>query len=264
MTRKISIAFLFGFLFVSSFAQNFNAAKLDSLFQVLETKDKFMGSISIAENGKIIYAKTIGKSDLETNTLATTNTKYRIGSISKIFTSCLIFKAIEEKKLDLNQTIDSYFPSIENAKKITISNLLNHRSGIHNFTNDPEYLLYNTQAKSEKEMVDLIAKSKSDFEPDSKAEYSNSNYVLLSYILEKTYKKPYKEILNTKIIKPLGLKNTYFGGKINIQNNECYSYTFADKWKKETETDMTIPMGAGGIVSTPTDLVLFAEQLIFV
>lgn len=261
MTKRISIALLFGLVTGLTFAQNLNKAKLDSLFQILETKDKFMGSIAVAENGNILYTKSIGKDDIETNKLSTIATKYRIGSISKMFTSCLIFKAVEEKKLDLSQTIHIYFPTIENAKKITIGNLLNHRSGIHNFTNDDEYLKYNTQPKSEKEMLEIISKGKSDFEPDSKAEYSNSNYVLLSYILEKTYKKTYKEILNTKIIKPLGLKNTYFGSKTNIQNNECYSYRFSGKWEKETETDMSIPMGAGAIVSNPTDLVLFINSL---
>ena len=242
MTKKISIALLFGLLFGTTFAQNLNKAKLDSLFQILETKDKFMGSIAVAENGKLLYTKSIGKDDIESNKLSTIATKYRIGSISKMFTSCLIFKAVEENKLSLNQTIDIYFPTVENAKKITIGNLLNHRSGIHNFTNDKEYLNYNTQPKSEKEMVEIIAKGKSDFEPDSKGDYSNSNYVLLSYILEKTYKKPYKEILNSKIIKPLGLKNTYFGGKTNFQNNECHSYHYDTKWKKETDTDLSVPM----------------------
>lgn len=261
MTKKISFTILFGLFFGITFAQNLNTAKLDSLFQILETKNKFMGSIAVAENGKLLYTKSIGKDDIESNKKSTIATKYRIGSISKMFTSCLTLKAAEENKLNLNQTIDIYFPTIENAKKITIGNLLNHRSGIHNFTNDPEYLKYNTQPKSEKEMVEIIAKGKSDFEPDSKGEYSNSNYVLLSYILEKTYKKPYKEILNTKIIQPLGLKNTYFGGKTNIQNNECYSYRYVSKWEKETETDMAIPMGAGAIVSNPTDLVVFINNL---
>lgn len=261
MTKRFSIALLFGLLFASTFAQNLNTAKLDSLFQILETKDKFMGSIAVAENGKLLYTKSIGKDDIDSNKQSTIATKYRIGSISKMFTSCLILKAVEENKLNINQTIDIYFPTIENAKKITIGNLLNHRSGIHNFTNDEAYLKYNTQPKSEKEMVEIIAKGKSDFEPDSKADYSNSNYVLLSYILGKTYKKSYKEILSSKIIKPLGLKNTYFGGKTNIQNNECYSYHYASKWEKETETDMSIPMGAGAIVSNPTDLVVFINNL---
>lgn len=261
MRKKISIGLLFGLLFGTTLAQNLNTAKLDSLFQILETKDKYMGSIAVSENGKLLYTKSIGNDDIESNKHSTIATKYRIGSISKMFTSCLIFKAIEENKLSLNQTIDNYFPTIENAKKITIGNLLNHRSGIHNFTNDEYYLKYNTQAKSEKEMVEIITKEKNDFEPDSKADYSNSNYVLLSYILTKTYNKTYKEILNTKIIKPLGLKNTYFGGKTNIQDNECYSYSYTTKWKKETETDMSIPMGAGAIVSNPTDMVVFINNL---
>lgn len=261
MIKKKIISLLFVLLFGTTFAQNLNTSKLDSLFQILETKDKYMGSIAVSENGKILYTKSIGKDDIETNKLSSIATKYRIGSISKMFTSCLILKAVEENKLNINQTIDIYFPTIENAKKITIGNLLNHRSGIHNFTNDEEYLKYNTQPKSEKEMVEIISKGKSDFEPDSKGDYSNSNYVLLSYILEKTYKKSFKEILNTKIIKPLGLKNTYFGGKTNIQDNECYSYRFSSKWEKETETDMSIPMGAGSIVSNPTDLVVFINNL---
>lgn len=261
MTKKIKFTLLFGLLFSTSFAQTLDTVKLDSLFQILETKDKFMGSIAISENGKLLYTKSIGKDDIETNKHSTILTKYRIGSISKMFTSCLVFKAVEEGQLNLNQTIENYFPTIINANKITIGNLLNHRSGIHNFTNDENYMNYNTEPKSEKQMVEIITNGKSDFEPNSKADYSNSNYVLLSYILEKTYNKSYEKLLTAKIIKPLGLKNTYFGGKTNIQNNECYSYRFEDKWGKENETDMSIPMGAGAIISNPTDLVVFIENL---
>jgi CubicO group peptidase (beta-lactamase class C family) len=261
MTKKINLILLFGICFGTMFAQKLNTTKLDSLFQILEAKDKFMGSIAISENGKLLYTKSIGKDDLETNKQSTNLTKYRVGSISKMFTSCLIFKAVEDKKLNLNQTIEKYFPTVENANKISIGNLLNHRSGIHNFTNDENYMSYNTVPKSEKQMIEIIANGKSDFEPNSKAVYSNSNYVLLSYILEKTYKKKYKDLLTTKIIKPLGLKNTYFGSKTDIQNNECYSYSFEEKWQKENETNMSIPMGAGAIVSNPTDLVVFIENL---
>jgi len=246
---------------VPTFSQNFNKAKIDSLFQVLEAKDKYMGSVAVSENGKIIYTNAIGKEDIESNKKATVSTKYRIGSISKMFTSTLVFKAIEEKKLSLNQTIESYFPTIENASKITISNLLNHRSGIYNFTSADEYASYSAVPKTAKEMVAIIAKGKSVFEPNSKGEYSNSNYVLLSYILEEVYKQSYAALVQTKIAKPLGLKNTYFGGKISTANNESYSYSYTDKWNKETETDTSIPMGAGGMVSTPTDLTQFIEAL---
>ena len=261
MVKKILITMLFSLLFGTGYSQKMNVAKLDSLFQILEAKDKFMGSIAVSQNGTLIYSKSIGKADIETNKKATNLSKYRIGSISKMFTSALVFKAVEEKKIALNQTIEIYFPTIENATKITIGNLLNHRSGIHNFTNNPDYLKYNTEPKSEEQMVAIIAKGKSDFEPNSKADYSNSNYVLLSYILQKAYKKPYAAILKDKITKPLGLKNTYVGDKISIQNNESNSYKFSEKWIKETETDMSIPMGAGSIVSNPTDLTIFIDHL---
>ena len=259
--KKILIISLFTFITTTCFSQTIKKQRLDSLFKVLEKKEKFMGSIAISKNGELLYSNAIGYSDIENSKKATTTTKYRIGSISKMFTASLILKSVEENKLSLNQVLDKYFPQIENSKKITIGNLLNHRSGIYNFTNDSTYLSYNTAFKSQKEMIEIIAKGKSDFEPNSKADYSNSNYVLLSYILEKIYKADYAKILNKKIIKPLGLKNTYFGGKTNLINNESHSYNFENKWIKETETDMSIPMGAGAVVSNPTDLTIFIEQL---
>lgn len=220
-----------------------------------------MGSVALSKNDTIIYTKTIGYTDVENKIKANENSTYRIGSISKTFTSVLVLKAVEENKLDLNQTIDKYFSTIKNAEKITIKHLLTHRSGIHNFTNDKDYLTWNTQPKTENEMVAIMSKAGSDFEPDSKAAYSNSNFVLLTYILQKTFNKPYAQLLQEYIIKPVGLQNTSMGGKINPTKNECKSYVFNGSWKPETETDVSIPLGAGGIISTAGDLTKFANAL---
>jgi CubicO group peptidase (beta-lactamase class C family) len=243
------------------FSQNLDKTKLDNYFNTLEQNNKFMGSVAVSKNGEIIYTKSIGLADVENNVKSTENSKYRIGSISKSFTTVLILKAVEQKKFDLNLTIDKWFPTIKNAKKITVKHLLSHRSGIHNFTDDKDYLTWNTQPKTEKEMIEIIKKGGSDFNPDSKAEYSNSNFVLLTYILEKTYTKSYSDLLQELIVKPTGLTNTYVFGKINPNNNECKSYSFAGSWKIETETDFTIPLGAGAINSTPIDLTKFADAL---
>lgn len=259
--KKLLLIFLITLFTATSFAQKFDKEKLDLYFQTLENNNKFMGSVALSENGKIIYTKSIGFSDVESKTKPNETTKYRIGSISKSFTSVLVFKAVEENKLSLDTNISKYFPNIKNADKISISNLLNHRSGIHSFTDNENYLSWNTQKKSEEELLKIIEDGGSDFEPNSKADYSNSNYVLLSLILEKIYKKPYSEILQEKIIKPIGLKNTYVGGKINLENNEAHSYIFENNWIKETETDLSIPLGAGAIVSTPSDLLQFADAL---
>src|SRR5690606_14866607 len=99
----------------------------------------------------------------------TVDTKYRIGSVSKTFTAVLILKAAELKKIKLEDPIERYFSGIENADKITISDLLYHRSGIHNFTDEAEYLSYYTTHKSRKEMLEIISKYPNDFVAGSSA-----------------------------------------------------------------------------------------------
>src|SRR5256885_547207 len=136
-----------------------------------------------------------------------------------------------------------------------------HRSSLHNFTNDSTYAKYMKLSSTEEQMVFVFAKMKPDFEPDAKAQYSNTNFVLLGYIIEKITQKPYPEELKERITSKLGLKDTYYGGKTNIKNNEGYSYSFDGNWTRLPETDMSIPGGAGAILSTPTDLVKFIEAL---
>ncbi|MCL9805007.1 beta-lactamase family protein [Flavobacterium amniphilum] len=261
MKASIITSITIGLISQLGFSQTIDKQKLDTYFSQLESNNKFMGSVAVSQNGTLLYTKSIGYTDVEKAVKSNADSKFRIGSISKMFTSVLILKAAEENKISLNQTIDKYFPAITNANKITITNLLSHRSGIHNFTSDETYLTWNTKPKTREELVDLITKGGSDFEPDSKSSYSNSNFVLLTVILEKMYNKPYAKLLETKIIQPLGLKNTFFGGAIDTKKNEANSYDFENKWNKETETDMSIPLGAGAIVSTPSDLTKFGEAL---
>ncbi len=263
MTKHPAFAFLL-LLFVlpaRSQPQAFNLVKLDAYLDTIASNDKFMGSVAVSKNGKLIYAKSVGYRDVEAKRLADEHTKHRIGSISKTFSAALAFKAVEEGKLSLRQTIESYFPSLPNASKITIGNLLNHRSGIHNVTSDADYMDWHMQPKSEQELTDIIIASGSDFEPDSKASYSNSNYVLLTYILEKALGKPYSALLEQYITEPLGLAHTSLGGHIDTENNEALSYKANGEWVKEAETDSSIPLGAGAIISTPADIIAFGEAL---
>lgn len=260
---KKNLIWLFAVAFSSTFcfSQEIDKGKLDNYLNTLETKNKFMGSITVSRGGELIYSKSIGFSDIENNVKANEKSNYRVGSVSKTFTSVLVLKAVEENKIQLNEYLNKYYPIIKNANTITIEHLLYHRSGIRNITDDDNYLEWNTQQKSEKELLEIIAKGGSEFEPNSKFTYSNSNYILLSLILQKLYNMPYAEILKEKITAPFGLKNTYYGSKIDSQKDECYSYIFSERWKKESEIDMSIPMGAGGIVSTSSDLDAFAQSL---
>jgi len=159
------------------------------------------------------------------------------------------------------ETIEKYFPNIKNANKITIANLLQHRSGIHDYTRDKKFFEYRTQYKSSQDMLSIISNYESDFEPNTQGEYSNSNYFLLSQILEKKYNKPYEILLQEKITLPLVLEDTYSGKQININNNESHSYSFSKKQTKFVETDMSITIGSGSIVSTPKDVNKFMTAL---
>src|SRR5690606_15079231 len=144
-------------------AQNFDRAKLDHYFNVLEVNDRFMGSVAVSKGGEIIYSRALGHADIDAQLKADPQTKYRIGSISKTFTAVLALKAVEANVLDLNQKLGEFFPRVPNADKISIRHLLSHRSGIHNFTDDPVYLSYNTQPKNREEMVSIIVAGGRDF-----------------------------------------------------------------------------------------------------
>lgn len=240
---------------------DFDTERLNAYFNALEESNRYMGSVAVSKDGEVIYTRAIGYADVASNVKATEKSKYRIGSISKTFTAVLVFKAVEEEKLSLDQTIDKWFPSLANAGKITVQHLLNHHSGIYSFTNDENYLTWNTEPKSEEALLEIIQSGGSVFEPGSKAEYSNSNYLLLTFILERTFAKSYADLLQEYIVQPLGLTSTYVFGKIDPANDECRSYTFKDTWIEEPETDSTIPLGAGAIASTPTELTRFADAL---
>lgn len=263
MKTIILTALLIGLSFGTVFSQSFNKARLDSLMNKLAEKNQAMGSLTISRKGVVVYSRAIGYSYISGNEKlpATSQTKYRIGSITKMFTATMVFQLIEDGKLSLTTTVDKFFPQLPNANKITISNLLNHRSGLHNFTDDQEYQTWMTQPKTRDEMLAIISKGRVDFQPDEKFSYSNSGYAVLGYIIEQVSKQSYAKYLSDRITSKIGLSNTYVGSKTDTKKNESVSYRFSDSWEQAPETDMSIPGAAGAIVSTPADLTKFIESL---
>lgn len=244
------------------YSQQGNREKLSAYLDSLAVHHKAIGSYALATNGKPDFVKVTGFADVETQQKANMNTQYRIGSVSKIFTAVLVMKTVEEKKLTLQTKLSEFYPSVPNASQITVEQMLQHRTGIRNLTDEEEYWSYHQKPQTEKQMVDIIAKYKSDFAPGEKHSYSNSNYILLGYILEKIYKKPYADLIQTKIAKPLKLNLTGVGGKIDPSKNQANSYLFNNnQFEKTVETDMSVPVGAGNLVSTPTELLKFIIAL---
>src|SRR5213593_3513567 len=120
-------------LFTAGYAQTLDKAKLDQFFDRLAEKNKAMGSLTIAKDGNVLYTRAIGYSQIngtEKKPLTAAN-RFRIASITKMFTAAMILQLVEEGKLKLTDTLDKFFPQIPNARKITILQILAHRSGIH-------------------------------------------------------------------------------------------------------------------------------------
>ena len=247
----------------SSGAQQATTLKLDSLLTSLATHDKLMGgSLMLSHDGQVVYNRAFGNRQLEPKVPATPATRYRIGSATKMFTAVMIFQLIEERRLILTTPLATFFPQLPNARTITIDQLLSHRSGLYNFTEDTTWVAGHMPAKTPAQMLQLIGRGKPAFAPGTKAAYSNSGYVLLGYIVERLTRLPYAQALQKRVLTKAGLVNTYCGGKINPQKQEAFSYSVSPAgWQRDTETDMSLVGGAGFIVSTPTDLARFLEAL---
>lgn len=242
-------------------AQESFKPRLDSFLTYMEQNDRVMGSLALRKGDQLIYQRSIGMANVSAEQKATAKTLYRIGSISKTFAATIIMQLVEEEKLSLSTTLDKFFPELPNAAEITVEQMLRHRSGLANFTNDPAYTTYMTKAKTRQQLLDIVKAGGTDFMPDEKMEYSNTNYVLLSLIIEEVEQKPLEVVFEDRIIKPLKLKNTYLGTSKNERPAEAFSYEYLGGWEEMPITHLSIPLGAGAVISTPADLTIFYQSL---
>lgn len=262
MKKQLSLLFLF--LSVLTFAQEIRFNRIDSLLNYLYENDKFMGSLCIRQGEEVVFKQAYGFSETTKGVRANGGTKYKIGSVSKTFTATMIMQLVEEKKILLTTKLSRFFPKIENADKITIEQLLYQRTGIKDYANADATL---TDVLDKPNMKELILKKienyTATFEPDSKHEYSNSNYFVLGLIIEKVTKKTYSDNLQSRITGKLYLKNTYYTNAVtDIKQRESYSYRFnGEYWDKIDEWNNDIAFSSGGIISTPEDLTKFIREL---
>ncbi|MFD2917928.1 serine hydrolase domain-containing protein [Psychroserpens luteus] len=245
-----------------SFAQQTDFTQLDEFLNSLEKNEKLMGTMIISKDGKDVFSKAIGFSDVAIQLKNTNDTRFRIGSITKTFTAVMIFQLIEEGKITLETPLSKFYPTIPQADNIKIANLLNHSSGLFNITNDPNFGEWMLKYSSKKMMLPRIFKYELDFNPGEQTAYSNTNYMLLGYIIEILDSSIYAQSLESRITKKINLENTYYGKKIGSNKNESCSYAKENEvWIITPETDMSNPGGAGAIVSTSRDLTTFMNAL---
>jgi CubicO group peptidase (beta-lactamase class C family) len=261
--RKLGLQIIASLTMVGGLnAQSFDTAKLNRYFDRLDSNQRFMGSVAVFKQGKPVYQHATGWADLKNRMKADAHTRYRVGSITKTFTAVMVMKTVEAGKIRLDQTIEPWFPGVRNAQRITVRHLLTHRSGIHNITDHPGFMVRAIQPWTKERMLDTINAQISDFEPGTSFSYSNSGYILLTLMLEKIWNKPYEKLLKKWILKPGRLKETIYGIKPDPTQNMALSYRMLfGNWGVQPMTDPSVPLGAGSMMSTPADICRFAEKL---
>ena len=235
-------------------------ADLTTLLDTLEDKGRWQGSLALTRDGAPVFTHAVGHRTPGGDAVDA-NTRLRIGSISKVFTSVLIHQLVQEEALSLDDPLATWFPDVPNADRITIEQLLDHHSGIYSITSVPDYTDWMEAPATRDDLLKHMAHTPV-FEPGSKGAYSNSNYVLLGWIVEDVTKTSLADALQQRIAEPVGLTRTMLGDGIDPADNEARSQRWTGAgWEPDTETDPSIPGGAGAVVSTPTDLCRFAEAL---
>lgn len=247
------------FLASCSTVEKYDSQKYGNLNKYLDevvNYKKAMGDLSLLNKGEIVYQRHFSFMDEGKTPI------YRIGSISKIYTSVIILRLIEEGKLKLSTKLSKFYKALPGANKITIEHLLRHRSGLPNLTDQSDYESYSENKITEKEQIKRFKKYKLEFKPGSKYKYSNTGYILLSYIAERVSSDSFQELLSKYITSPLNLKNTYLYVKEAPKKNEVKSYKFLRNWDEGGNTHQSIPLGAGALVSTSQEVALFLRALL--
>lgn len=261
MKRRLFTCLMAGLLPLFATAQTWNPARMDSLLERLATHQRWMGSVAVSQDGQVTYSRALGYADVAQNEAADTGTIYSIGSITKMFTAVLMLKSVEQGKISLEEKLDRFFPQIPNSSQITMEQMLGHRSGIASVTSQRDFKDWSHKPVTREEMLSKTAQSPSLFEPGTQTKYSNSNYILLTYILEDVTGQSYADLLKQEITEPLGLKHTYVQGPNLSGDQESDAYKFLGVWEKVPQSDPSVTQGAGFIASTPEELNRFVEAL---
>lgn len=256
---------LFLFLLASSIFYNTNGQtnELQSFFDTYTQENHFNGNVLIVQNDTVLFSKSYGMANQEFKISNDRQTKFRVASITKLFTSSLIYKLIDERKLTLDNTIYDVLPEYEGegSQKVNIHQLLTSTSGIQGLESNGD-IVYEKKYTSD-EVFQKYASGKLDTIPGTKFSYNNADYIILGKVLEKIHQKPFETILKDEILDPLELENT---GVLNYKVIDKLATSYF--WNEESnQFERDIPYygenygPSGNMYSNLDDLNKFANTL---
>ena len=187
-------------------------------------------ALAVLEDGSLVFAKGYGRANLELSAPVITKTVFRIGSLTKQFTAAAVLLLAEQGKLKVDDKLSLYLPNFPRANEVTLRDLLDHTSGIHNFTEGPIIDKISTSGATKQELIADIAGQLPlyDFDPGSGWWYSNSNYALLGAVIEKVSGKSWAAFLKAEIFDRLGMLDTVADDARDVVPGRAAGYTLID------------------------------------
>jgi D-alanyl-D-alanine carboxypeptidase len=199
--------------------------KIDKL--VTETLSKTgvpSASIAIVQDGQVAYVKAYGDARMDPKTPATTAMRYSIGSISKQFTAAAVLLLQEQEKLSLDDKVAKYLPNLTRANEVTIRQLLSHTSGYQDYWPQDYVMKGMLEPTTARKIMDTWARKQLDFEPGTKWQYSNTNFVIAGAIIEKVSGMPLMQFLQTKVFTPLAMASVMSIDQDKLGDTEPIGY----------------------------------------
>ncbi len=230
--------------------------RLSAYMDAAAKETKFSGSVLVAKDGKILFAKGYGLANAEHEIPNTPETKFRLGSITKMFTATAILVLQDRGKLKVSDPVGKYLTDAPKAwDKVTIHHLLTHTSGVPSYTDDPAYGKSMTRPETVESMIARFKDKPLQFEPGSKFHYSNSGYFLLGAVIEKVSGESYEAFLKEAIFQPLAMTSTGYDHPLTVLPKRASGYNrLGSGLMNAPYLDMNQPYAAGSLYSTVGDL----------
>lgn len=238
-------------------------ARLEQIANSYTPNNAFMGTVLVVEGDRVLLDKGYGMASLEWQVPNVPEAKFRLGSLTKQFTATLILLLQQDGKLDIHDPVSKYVTNAPPAwAKITLANLLGHTSGIPNFTGFKEFSTWKMNPHTPEEEIALFRDKALDFEPGSKFDYSNSNFIVLGAVIEKASGRKYGDLLRERIFEPLGMKDTGLDNDELVLPRRAEGYMPGKGGVEVARSEsMSIPWSAGSIYSTTGDLLKWEHGL---
>ena len=239
--------------------------RIDSLVNDYMTVKKVPAvSVAVLHGQDTVVMRGYGLASREANRQADASTVYEIGSITKQFTSSGIMRLVERGKVSLDDPISKYVPDLPaHEQNVKIRQLLNHTSGVHNYTSSPEWAKTWKDDYTPRQIVAFVDKDTLDFPSGTRYSYSNTGYVLLGMVIEKASGQPYPTFVQREFFGPLGLTQTSYCPSRATDPHFAVGYQMkGDTMRTADYLSMTHPFAAGAICSTVRDLVKWQRALV--